>query len=490
MNVQQRWHKVGDYRLLDEKAYDTREPYEALPQKLCKISDEVTYGLFLSCGSSPLLYIHIIFWETKMVTPCRVAQNRPWVLKFCFGHLRRSGGSRHTSFAYKLIWIEGGISHYGSAHYILRGFFEWYHTQNTFMENSQVYTTSAASPAPNSLPFLPMTPMASTSGSGCDTSSDRSPSTPGQASDLPVRTSYNAEPIDEAQEFGDHNYKKINYPSFPYNGYGAPTPRCADQSCTCHNNSQADYFSLEPTREIVSTSSQGNYVQNQLENGPEPSNPLPPPQSDFAQADEIESFFQPHAPADDAALLTNQGGWDLTEFENLFRLFEPGPPETEPAVISALRSISVQMSHIGPLPSGEMLLPKLMDCSALKCLKDIVSLWATGRGSMLLLNFLLDFCQNQDWFEERVWRNNNLGIEELRLLVMSERGRRESLKVWDWVSGQAEWLRVFGLNVPPAEELDLRRKQLESLPSEFSLVNLRLRENAEIVQVLFDDTVL
>jgi len=359
------------------------------------------------------------------------------------------------------------------------------------MENSQVYITPAASPAPNSLPFLPMTPMASTSESGCDTSSDRSPSTPGQTSDLPLRTSYKAEPIDEAQEFGDHNCNKINYPSsFSYDGYGALTPRCADQSCTCHNNSQADYFSLEPTQEIASTSSQGNYNQNQLENGPESSNPLLPHHPVFTQGDEIESFFQTHAPADDAALFTNQGGWDFTEFENFCRFFEPGPPETEPAVISALRSISVQMSHIGPFPSGEMLLPKLMDCSALKCLKNIVSLWATGRGSLLLLNFLLDFCQNQGWFEERVWRNNNLGIEELRLLVMSERGRRESLKVWEWVSGQADWLRVFGLNVPPAEELDLLRKQLESLPSEFSLVNLRLRENAEIVQVLFDDTVL
>ena len=143
------------------------------------------------------------------------------------------------------------------------------------MENSQVYITPAASPAPNSLPFLPMTPMASTSESGCDTSSDRSPSTPGQTSDLPLRTSYKAEPIDEAQEFGDHNCNKINYPSsFSYDGYGALTPRCADQSCTCHNNSQADYFSLEPTQEIASTSSQGNYNQNQLENGPESSNSL------------------------------------------------------------------------------------------------------------------------------------------------------------------------------------------------------------------------
>jgi len=112
MNVQQQWHQACDYRLLNGKAYDTREPYEALPQKLCKISDAVTYGLFLFCGSSLLLYIHIIFWETQMVTSCRVAQNRPWVLKVCFGHLRRSGCSRHTSFVYKLIWIEGRIPHY------------------------------------------------------------------------------------------------------------------------------------------------------------------------------------------------------------------------------------------------------------------------------------------------------------------------------------------------------------------------------------------
>lgn len=151
MNVQQRWHKVGDYRLLDEKAYDTREPYEALPQKLCKISDEVTYGLFLSCGSSPLLYIHIIFWETKMVTPCRVAQNRPWVLKFCFGHLRRSGGSRHTSFAYKLIWIERGISHYGSAHYILRGFFEF--APSGITPRTLLWKT------PKSIPLPPLLPL-------------------------------------------------------------------------------------------------------------------------------------------------------------------------------------------------------------------------------------------------------------------------------------------------------------------------------------------
>jgi len=261
-----------------------------------------------------------------------------------------------------------------------------------------------------------------------------------------------------------------------------------DQSCTYHDNSQADYFSREPTREIASTSPQGDNIQSQLENSPELSNLLLPCHPVLAQADEIQSFCQ--TPADDAALF-NQGGWDFTEFENMWRSLEPGPPATEPAVISALRSINTQMPYITcPIPSGEMLLPKLMDYSALKCLKDIVSLWATGRASMFLLNFLLDFCYNQGWFEERVWENNDLGVGKLKLLVMSERGRRESLKIWEWVSGQADWLRVFGLDVPSAEELDLRRKQLESLPNEFSLVNIRLRRDAEIVQVLYEDTAI
>jgi len=337
---------------------------------------------------------------------------------------------------------------------------------------------------------MPMTPIASSSGSTCDTSTDGLPPTPGETSDLPLHPWYNTELIGETQEFTDQNNKEINYPSSSYDGYGAPTPRCMDQSYTCHNHNQVDYFSREPTNGIASTSSQRDNIQAQFENDPELSNLMLPHHPVFTQVDELESFFQTHAPADDATLFTNQGGWDFTEFENLSRFFEPNPPETEPAVISALRSIGVQMPHISSFPCGEMLLPKLMDFSALKCLKDIVSLWATGRRSMLFLNFLLDFCQNQGWFEERVWRNNNLGIEELKLLVMSERGRRESLRIWEWVSGQADWLRASGLDVPSVEELYLRCEQLESLPSEFSLVNIRLRRDAQIVQVLYDDTAI
>jgi len=204
---------------------------------------------------------------------------------------------------------------------------------------------------------------------------------------------------------------------------------------------------------------------------------------DFSSAEGGYPLFQAHTPAGDT--FASQDGWDhcYTELQDfdLFWSVDPGPSETEPAVISALRSIRVQMSYVNPFPS-EMILPKLMDCSALKCLKEMVSLWATGPQSMPLLNFLLDFCQNQGWFEERIWRND-LGIGELKLWVMSERGRRELFRIWHWVSANTDQLRASGLDVPSAEELDIRRKRLESLPNEFSLTNVRLKNDTEIVQV-------
>lgn len=343
------------------------------------------------------------------------------------------------------------------------------------MENLQAYLTPVASPALSSLPSWATIPMASCS--EYDTSDDRSPSTLGHTSDLTLCVSHDSEPT--PQEFGDYSQKEIN--DFSYDGFGVPTPRCIDHLCTCHNNDQTDHFSRDTAREIGSTSS---HILAHLRNDSELLNSPPHyhlGSVDFSSTEGGYPLFQVHTPAGDT--FASQDGWDhcYTELEDLLWSVDPGPSETEPAVISALRSIRVQMSYVNPFPS-EMILPKLMDCSALKCLKEMVSLWATGPQSMPLLNFLLDFCQNQGWFEERIWRND-LGIGELKLWVMSERGRRELFRIWHWVSANTDQLRASGLDVPSAEELDIRRKRLESLPNEFSLTNVRLKNDTEIVQV-------